>query len=88
MVNPVVVCAGEMDGVQDEDVQIEERHMEQSDESIVMDEVTITSINEAGEIVVESSSEKNQAEVEAYALSFMQESQPDNDIRFYLFHWL
>ena len=81
MVNPVVVCAGEMDGVQDENVQIEERQMEQSDESIVMDEVTITSINEAGEIVVESSSEKNQAEVEAYALSFMQESQPDNDIR-------
>ncbi|MEI3219662.1 MAG: hypothetical protein V8S08_08715 [Lachnoclostridium sp.] len=25
MVNPVVVCAGEMDGVQDENVQIEER---------------------------------------------------------------
>lgn len=53
----------------------------QNEEMMVMDAVAIESVNQASEIVSASSTEKSQEEVEEYALSFMQGSQPEHDIK-------
>lgn len=74
-VNPTIVYANGISEMQNANEK------ENLQEVLVSDEATINAVNRAEKIVSANASEKSIEEVEEYALSFMQKSQPGFDIK-------